>query len=508
MKLPKAAQQMSIHTQAKADNKMASYHLTVKVGKRGTGGSHADYVQRAGSYKNYLGGEDLVHTEAANMPSWAEHDPSEFFRQSDLLERKNGSVYREFEIAIPREFSDKQRIEFVREFVSQEIGSKHPIVWALHNPTATISGGEQPHAHIMFSERTLDGIERAPEQFFRRANKATPENGGCLKSSAFSGGLKSEERRTAIIGLRERFANLQNKHLEKHGHDTRVSHLSLTAQGIKRQPEKHLGPIASRNHENVVLLHEYRKATLRFELHQQLASSIDTTSSLAAALFEREENERNRATALKRIGENLTTTDNHSRQAGSGFACPERSSEILAKAATSYQHNRAIGEITQATFRQLDRVCQEVTRATERLAEIAKERDLATTTLEQYKVAEELHAQPSGDELKELEVRYATLGVVRRFDHSRKLNSIGLIVKTTDHHIVTDIGRCQYAIHVRSEFQCIEYDGTAICNDKFANGNLVQFNYREKPEQRKVIIEERRPEMVIKQNARDGSKER
>jgi len=119
-----------------ADKPMAFYHLKVKVEKRGTGGSHADYVQRAGSYKNYIGGEGLVHSEAANMPSWAEHDPSEFFCQSDLHERKNGSVFRAFEIAIPREFSGKQRIEFVRKFVSQKIGNKHPIVWALHNLTA------------------------------------------------------------------------------------------------------------------------------------------------------------------------------------------------------------------------------------------------------------------------------------------------------------------------------------------------------------------------------------
>lgn len=483
---------------------MASYHLTVKVGKRGTGGSHADYVQRAGSYKNYRGGEDLVHTEAANMPSWAERDPSEFFRQSDLHERKNGSVYREFEIAIPREFSNLQRIEFVREFVTQEIGNKHPIVWALHNPTATISGGEQPHAHIMFSERTLDEIERAPEQFFRRANKATPENGGCLKSNVFSGGLKSEERRTAIVGLRERFANLQNKHLEKHGHDTRVSHLSLTAQGIKRQPEKHLGPIASRNPENVVLLHEYRNASLSSELHQQRASSIDTTSSLAAALFEREENERNRTAAFKRIGANLTTAGNHSSQAESGFASLKRSGEVLANAATNYQRNRATREITQATFRQLGRACEEVARATERLAAIARKRDLETITPEYQEIVAELPAQSAEDECKELEVRYSAQGVVRYFDHSRNAETIGRIVEATDRHIVTSLGRDNFAVHDRTQFQPAEYIGLASGEDRFAIGNRATFTYNENPEKRRAIVEELRPERV-NTNVRNNS---
>ena len=57
--------------------------------------------------------------------------------------------------------SEKQRIELVQEWVKQEIGDKHPYQFAIHNPKA-MDGGEQPHAHIMFNERKLDGIERDP----------------------------------------------------------------------------------------------------------------------------------------------------------------------------------------------------------------------------------------------------------------------------------------------------------------------------------------------------------
>ncbi|WP_369875985.1 hypothetical protein [Escherichia coli] len=31
--------------------------------------------------------------------------------------------------------------------------------FAIHNPKASIDGGEQPHAHIMMSQRVNDGIE-------------------------------------------------------------------------------------------------------------------------------------------------------------------------------------------------------------------------------------------------------------------------------------------------------------------------------------------------------------
>lgn len=483
---------------------MASYHLTIKVGKRGTGGSHSDYIQREGAYKNYHAGEDLVHVEAANMPTWAKHDSSEFFRQADLHERKNGSVYREFEIAIPREFTIEQRIEFVREFVRMEIGDKHPVVWAIHNPSATIAGGEQPHSHIMFSERILDDIERGQDQFFKRYNAKSPQKGGCQKSNAYSGGLKSDERRSAIVGLRERFADLQNKHLKQHGHDIRVSHLSLAAQGIERQPEKHLGPVASRDPGRVILLHEFRSAAFLSEFYQQRAASIDTTGSLTAALLERQDNERKRAAAFKCIGANITTADNHSRATKSDFAGLERVGEVLANAAANYQHRRAVGELTQAIVRQLGRACEEVARATQHLTAIAKARDLASLFAGFEKIVAALPAQSAEDKRKQLEAKYAAHGVVRQFDHSRNAETIGLIVENTALHIVTSLGRDHYAIHERAAFQLIGYDGAATDEDRFAKGNLARFSYNKKPEMRRVMIEELRPEWISKHGPNHG----
>ncbi|MHB1280029.1 MAG: MobA/MobL family protein [Acidithiobacillus sp.] len=473
---------------------MASFHLTVKVGKRGYGGRHADYIQRQGSYLNYRGGEDLVHVEAANIPKWAAHDPSEFFRQADLQERKNGSAYREFEVAIPKELSLEQRIDFIRDFVRLEIGEKHPIIWAIHNPSAAIAGGEQPHAHIMFSERTLDGTERDPEQFFKRFNAKAPETGGCQKSNALSGGLKSDERRSALVGLRARFANLQNEHLEKYGHDVRVSHLSLAAQGIERAPEKHMGPVASRDHGRIILLQEHRSATFLSEFYQQRAASIDTTGSLTAALLERQDNERKRAAILKLIGTNLTTADNHSRATKSDFSGNGRAGEVLANAAANYQHHRAVGEVTQAIVRQLGRACEEVARTTQHLTAIAKERDLASLYPGFEKNVAALPAQSAEDERKKLEVKYEARGVVRQFNHSRNAATIGLIVESTALHIVTNLGRDHYAIHDRAAFQLLDYDGAATGDDRLAQGNLARFSYNKNPALRRAMIEERRPE--------------
>lgn len=242
---------------------MASYHLSVKVGAKGKASAHADYIAREGEYKTKQG-EKLEATEHGNMPEWAQENPSLFWQCADEYERKNGSTYREIEIALPRELTPEQRKNLVQEFVGQELGGKHTYTWAIHTPKASIEGGEQPHAHIMYSERLQDGINRSPDQFFKRYNSKNPERGGCKKSNTAK---TAEQRKTELVELRERFANLQNRHLEQYGHTDRVDHRSHADRGIDRSPEKHLGWKGSQNQQFKDLVLEYREATQNFKTH-------------------------------------------------------------------------------------------------------------------------------------------------------------------------------------------------------------------------------------------------
>ncbi|MEA0763585.1 MobA/MobL family protein, partial [Xanthomonas campestris pv. campestris] len=139
---------------------MASYHCSVKVGAKGKAGPHASYISRDGKYEKVRSNEKLEHVESGNMPKWAEKDPAQFWQAADQHERANGSTYREIEVALPRELTPAQRVELVRDMVAQELGDKHAFTWAIHNPQAALEGGEQPHAHIMYSERTIDGLDR------------------------------------------------------------------------------------------------------------------------------------------------------------------------------------------------------------------------------------------------------------------------------------------------------------------------------------------------------------
>ncbi len=212
---------------------MASYHCSVKVGGKGKASGHAAYIAREGRYAERTGYEDLEATGHGNLPAWAEGESARFWTAADRYERANGATYREIEIALPRELNPAQRQELVLDFIRQEIGERHAHQWAIHNPGAALAGGEQPHAHLMYSERTIDGIDRDPTQYFKRYNDKHPELGGCRKDSA-----GTEER---LLETRQRWAEVQNAHLQQHGHAARVNHRSLADQGIDRAPEQHLG---------------------------------------------------------------------------------------------------------------------------------------------------------------------------------------------------------------------------------------------------------------------------
>jgi hypothetical protein len=218
---------------------MAHYHCTIKAGPRGKGAEHAQYIERGGRFTPERYG-DIGESERGNLPAWAQGSAARFFAVADERERANGTSYREFELALPRELNDRQRGELVRAFVREEIGERHAYVWAIHEPR-----GHNPHVHIMFSERTRDGIERGEETYFKRANTQHPERGGCLKSDRFSGGLTRLEREAAVEDLRARWTHAQNLALERAGIEARVDHRSLAAQGIDREAGQHRGPAVS-----------------------------------------------------------------------------------------------------------------------------------------------------------------------------------------------------------------------------------------------------------------------
>ena len=246
---------------------MAIARLSVKAGKAGAAGDHAEYIAREGRHKSRLEkGETLEGTDAGNMPAWAATEPAKFWRAADAHERSNGTTYRELELALPRELTPDARAALVREFVTQELGERHPYQWAIHRPKAA-DGKDQPHAHIMFSERRQDGIARDPEQFFKRWNAKHPERGGAHKRfGEVDGPNRSQAQRTADLkALRGRWEAMTNNHLERSGVDARIDMRSYRDQGIDRAPEAKQIPSAWRGEgkANVIAFRQARAETER-----------------------------------------------------------------------------------------------------------------------------------------------------------------------------------------------------------------------------------------------------
>ena len=227
---------------------MAVYHLKVSFGSRAGGQSaraKSDYIEREGRYEK--DGEELEYKEHGNMPEWAQDDPGKYWEAADENERANGRLYSEVQFALPKELSEKERRELAGEFAERVCSRERlPYTLAIHRGGAN---GENPHAHLMFSERGHDGIERSAEQWFKRYNAKAPEKGGARKSRAAKAGDWLEKTRKA-------WEQTANRALERAGRTERIDGHSLAdlrdeahragdlkrAAEFSREPNVHLGP--------------------------------------------------------------------------------------------------------------------------------------------------------------------------------------------------------------------------------------------------------------------------
>ncbi|HSX82028.1 MAG TPA: MobA/MobL family protein [Candidatus Saccharimonadia bacterium] len=184
--------------------------------------AHARYLVREGQ-----AGDDLVATGSGGLPSWAT-DAAMFWQAADRYEkREDATVARTYHVTLPRELSPEARLELAHD-ITETFFAQYPHTWAVHCPTGS-DGQEQPHVHVVLSERRDDGIARTPEVYFRRAATATqdPATHGVRKDRGFHGKARLRELRAGI-------ATLTNAALEREGHAVAVSHESLEARGIMR----------------------------------------------------------------------------------------------------------------------------------------------------------------------------------------------------------------------------------------------------------------------------------
>ncbi len=178
--------------------------------------------------------EDLVYWRARNLPDWAEHDPVVYFAAAETGERVKGVAYTEWRFNVPREMTRREQMDTARDVLQASFGTQHPYVWALHDARAA-DGGRNVHVHVLWSARTLDGLDRTEDQFFKRYNAAHPERGGARKDPEMN-------HMGAVKAARVQYVDIVNAHLEYGGYEARLHPDSLEARGIDRAPEPKLLP--------------------------------------------------------------------------------------------------------------------------------------------------------------------------------------------------------------------------------------------------------------------------
>ncbi|MGB8203794.1 MAG: MobA/MobL family protein, partial [Candidatus Baltobacteraceae bacterium] len=123
----------------------------------------------------------------------------------------NARVVDKLVVALPRELDANARRELVRDFCEDVTGGRMPYVAAIHDKG---EDAENPHAHVMLRDRDFATGKRVLQ---------TTERG-------------STER------LREAWEVAANRALERAGVAERIDRRSLAAQGIEREPTRHIGP--------------------------------------------------------------------------------------------------------------------------------------------------------------------------------------------------------------------------------------------------------------------------
>lgn len=215
----------AMFTHGKKGAAMASYHLAVKTVSRSSGRSATAAAayragveimdERTGLIHDYTRKEGVEHRELVlpdGAPEWAT-DRAKLWNAAELAEtRKNSTVAREFEIALPAELDANQRRELVREF-AREISDRHGVAVdiAIHAPGRE-GDNRNHHAHLLVTTRRLtkDGLGEKTRELDQ---KQTGE----------------------VERWRERWAEVQNRALERANVAERVDHRSNKDRDIKRE---------------------------------------------------------------------------------------------------------------------------------------------------------------------------------------------------------------------------------------------------------------------------------
>jgi hypothetical protein len=272
---------------------VAIYHLSVKAISRSAGRSATaaaayragEWIQdeRTGQQHDYRRKRGIESAEIV-LPSGCAWHPerAQLWNAAEAAERrKDGCVAREYEVALPAELSAGERRALARAF-AQEIADRYHVATdvCIHEPGR---GGDarNHHAHILTTTRQVDGQGLGDKAEIERSGRS---------------------RKADLAATRALWAEMVNAALERAGHEARIDHRTIEAQGLDREPTRHMGPTAtalerrgeqSRKRQDWTAEATERLARARLEYRAQEVDRaiLDTTGDLTAARAERAQRE-------------------------------------------------------------------------------------------------------------------------------------------------------------------------------------------------------------------------
>lgn len=191
---------------------MAIYSLRhSKIGRNthaaGTAGAHLTYITRSKACRFVLGEHMPVP-----RPGKVE-DAKAWMNQQESADRKNARVVDKFMLALPLELDSEQRMAVIQRFAERLTRGDAPWLAAIHDKG---KDADNPHCHFVLRDRHIETGKRA----IGMSEKGSTER------------------------VRELWEQVANEALEAAGIDARIDRRTLEAQGIDREPQKHIGSAA------------------------------------------------------------------------------------------------------------------------------------------------------------------------------------------------------------------------------------------------------------------------
>lgn len=216
---------------------MAIFHFSAKTVSRGDGRSSTAAAayragekivdERTGEIHDYLRKRGVVCGSVV-LPGGNTLTRSELWNKVEAKHKRGDAIVaREFELALPAELTDAERIDLVSRYAG-ELSDKYGVAvdWNIHAPA---DGELNHHTHVMLSACyvTAEGV------MGKKCVELDPIH---CKRAGIPNAMESQ---------RARWQDLCNAALERAGSAERIDHRSNEARGLTEIPGHHHGPAVS-----------------------------------------------------------------------------------------------------------------------------------------------------------------------------------------------------------------------------------------------------------------------